>query len=107
MSVKITGLEVIKDKLQDFSDRVQKLDGTHNIPVSELLTSDFLRSCSIFPSAEEMFKASGFKVESPEDFKAIPDDQWDVFIQKNTHYSNWEEMLGSAVKEWTKKQLSL
>lgn len=107
MSVKIAGLKELQAKLKKLGARAQKLDGTQNVPVSELLTSRFLEGCSRFSSVDELFKASGCKIESPEDFKAVPDDQWDAFIRTNTSYSNWKEMLGSAAKEWTKKRLDL
>jgi len=43
-----------------------------------------------------MFERSGFKVESQEDFAAIPDEAWDDFICTNTSYFNWREMLQAA-----------
>jgi hypothetical protein len=43
-----------------------------------------------------IFKASGFDIKSADDFKAIPDDQWDNFSRANTTFPNWHEMLGEA-----------
>ena len=53
-----------------------------------------------------MLDASGFKVESAEDFAAIPDEEWDAFVSKNTSYSSWEEMQKGAAKDYTKRQLT-
>jgi hypothetical protein len=52
-----------------------------------------------------MFDASGFKIESPEDFAAIPDAEWDQFIRDNTTFASWEAMLGEAGGEWAARKL--
>ncbi|ABF42474.1 conserved hypothetical protein [Candidatus Koribacter versatilis Ellin345] len=66
-----------------------------------------MAKCSQFISVDDLFAASDFKVETPEDFKAIPDDQWDDFIRKNTSYESWNAMLTDAASEWTAKKLGL
>jgi hypothetical protein len=71
--LKMTGLDEFQRKLNDMAPQAESLSGNHSVPVPDLLTPDFLRRCSRFQSAEEMFEASGFKVESAEDFAAIPD----------------------------------
>jgi len=37
-----------------------------------------------------MFQVSGFKIESVEDFKAIPESEWDAFVKKHTTYGGWQ-----------------
>jgi hypothetical protein len=99
---------IVKENLQPLKELTRKaseLDGNRNIPLPELLTPEFLASCSRFGSADEMFNVSGFHIESADDFKAIPDAEWDDFISKNTSYSRWEEMLKAAVGNWVKGQL--
>jgi hypothetical protein len=107
VSFEIKGLQELSDKLKDLGERGKQLDGNHEVPITELLTPTFLSSCSQFTSAEELFAASGFKIESTEDFKAIPQDQWDAFIKSNTSFGNWKEMLAEAAKTWTANQLRL
>jgi hypothetical protein len=60
-----------------------------------------------FDSLESMFEASGFVVESQEDFEKIPDDEWDSFIKGHTRFASWEDMLGAAVQEWAARKLGL
>ena len=91
--------------LEDLARRAEALDGEHSVSLADLLNPAFLRGCSRFQSADEMFEASGFKIESPEDFKAIPDTDWDTFISSNTSFSSWEEMQAGAAKAWFAKQL--
>jgi len=103
--LKITGLDEFQDMLNDLAQRAESLSGTQNIPLPELLTPDFLSRCSHFQSADALFEASGFKIETPEDFAAIPDAEWDEFIRANTSFATWEEMLGKAGGEWAARRL--
>ena len=104
--IKIEGLDKLQNKLNDIVDKARALDG-RTVPMSELLTASFLSRYTRFLSASELFEASGFKVESTEDFKAIPDDQWDDFIRSISSFDSWEAMLAAAGKEWSIKQLGL
>ena len=103
--LKVTGLEEFQRKLDDMARRAEDLSGTQNVPITEILTPDFLHRCSRFHSAEEMFEASGFKIESEEDFAAIPDAAWDEFIRANTSFATWEAMLGEAGGAWAARRL--
>jgi hypothetical protein len=107
MSVKVTGLKELERELKDIGDRAQKLQETTDVPLSELLTAEFLKTCSRFSSLTEMFNASGFVITNADDFKAVPEEQWDEFIHQNTSFADWNELLGAAVKDWTKHQLGL
>jgi hypothetical protein len=107
MSFEIKGLKELQKKFGELAKEADTGDGDLQIPLSDLLNPTFIASCSKFSSVEELFDASGFKIESPEDFKTIPDDEWDSFIQSNTTHENWLEMQKSAVAQWTKKKLGL
>ena len=107
MSLKIQGLKELEKKLGDLSRKAESIDGTNQVPVPELLTPTFLESCSNYRNADEFFEASGFEVNSEEDFAAIPDDQWDNFISRHTSFPDWQSMLGAAAKEWAKQKLGL
>jgi hypothetical protein len=105
MRMKITGLKKLERKCADLGRRARRVHGEHNIPIKDLLAPKFLHKCSRFKSADELFDASGFTVESNEDFAAIPDAEWDAFICKSTSYANWQDMLGAAATEWTSREL--
>ena len=107
MTFRIEGLDEFQRKLEDLKRKAEEVEGGHSVPISELLTPEFLGSCSSFSSVEELFDASGFKVETPEDFAAIPDSDWEWFIQQNTSYISWSEMLQDASQAWTVKKLGL
>ncbi|MBK5145977.1 hypothetical protein I2494_20110 [Budviciaceae bacterium BWR-B9] len=75
--------------------------------IPELLTPNFLSGCSTFSSAQELFDKSGFTINSPSDFRAIPDEEWDAYISKNTTYDSWSDMLKMAGSEWARNQLKI
>lgn len=60
-----------------------------------------------FPSIDALVAASGFKVESSEDFAAIPDAAWDAFITSRTRFASWGEMKDAAAGGWARRQLEL
>jgi len=105
--LKITGMDELQKKLKDLSRRAEGLSGQQKVPIPELLTGEFLRQCSRFHSADEMFSASGFKIDSADDFAAIPDTEWDQFIRTNTSFESWEAMLSQAGGEWAARRLGL
>lgn len=104
---KITGLDEMTKKLDDLGKKVKALDGEQSVPINELLTPAFVSSHTSFTNAEEMFEASGFAIESQEDFAAIPDDKWDEFIRSVSSFPDWQAMLGEASREWVAGQLRL
>ncbi|MDB5823901.1 MAG: hypothetical protein JWR21_2605 [Herminiimonas sp.] len=104
--LKISGLDKVIDKLNDLKKKADAMNG-QSIPVTEVLTSAFLTRHTPFGSAVEMCEASGFKIETKEDFEAVPDDEWDAFIRAVSGFDGWQAMLGAASKEWAAKQMSL
>ena len=103
--LKITGMEEFRRKLDRLKRNAASLHGTHQIPVADLMHPAFMRSCSSFQSFQEMLDASPFKVQSTDDFKAIPDNEWDAYVRKVTKFSCWREMIKTAGAEWAKSRL--
>lgn len=103
--LKITGLDELKKQLDRMAKGAEELDGTHNIPITELLSPEFISSHTKFANLEEIFEASGLKIESQEDFAAIPDEEWDEFIRSISSFSDWQSMLGEAGAVWAAKKL--
>lgn len=48
MGVKVTGLKEFERELKDLGNRAQKLQGTTDVPLSELLNLEFLISKDVF-----------------------------------------------------------
>jgi hypothetical protein len=105
MSLKIKGLKEFQNKLDNLKRKAEAVDGTHQVPFNELFNDSFMRAYTSFNSFDALIGAGGFKVETEDDFKAIPDQLWDEHIAKTTRFANWQEMLNAAGSEWAKKQL--
>lgn len=105
--IELKGFDDVSRKLKDLAERAESINGTHEVPVSEMLTPGFLARHTRFLSADELFEASGFKIETAEDFEKVPDEDWDEFIQQSTPFADWSDMLSAAGTEWTRKKLGL
>jgi hypothetical protein len=103
MSMKIT---INRKGLDQLLKNAKELEGTHQVKLVEILNPEFVSSHSTFADLETLFAASGFKIDSPDDFAAIPDDEWDKFILENTDFSSWEEMQRSGGAAHMKKRLN-
>ena len=93
-------------KLNDLQKKVESIN-QQSVPASEILTPAFLLRHTPFGSADEMYQASGFKIEIAEDFAAIPDEEWDAFIRSISSFTDWKSMLNEASKEWATRKLGL
>lgn len=105
ISFKGDGFDKIKRELEKIQSKAKKLEGTNNVPFKELFAQGFLRKHTNFSSLDDMFQKSGFNINSQEDFKNIPDEEWDTFISNNSHFKSWKEMLDAAGNEWIERQL--
>ncbi len=94
-------------KLRELQRRAGQLDGEHSVSFAELFDDEFMLRHTDFPSIDAMLKASGFKVDTAEDFEAIPDDPWDAFIRERTRFTSWDEMKNAAGQEWATRQMGL
>lgn len=91
--------------LGQLTKNLSELGTTSQVRLTDLLDAQFISSCSKYSSLEELFNGSGFKLESKEDFAAIPDDQWEAFIVSSTSFGSWQEMQYAALEAYTKKKL--
>jgi len=103
--MKIEGLDEIQRKLKDMSNKAKELDGAHSVSLSEVLTPAFISRHTRFSDADELFDAGGFSFESQDEFEAIPEDKLDAFIQSESLFTSWRDMLETASKEWTAEKL--
>ncbi len=95
------------NKLRDLQRKAEQLDGEHSVAFSELFSDEFMLRNTEFSSVDSMFEESGFRVESSEDFAAIPEEEWAVFIRERTRFASWDEMKNAAAQEWAMRRLEL
>ncbi len=89
--------------LNKLTENLRGLEAKKEMKLADLMDADFIKANSEYSSLDELVLASGYKVESEEDFGDIPDAEWDVFIEGNTKFESWEDMQRAAFIEHTKK----
>jgi hypothetical protein len=57
-------------------------------------------------SFDVLLEASGFRIESQEDFEAITDAEWEKVIQSHTSFASWREMQEKAGEEYATRKLT-
>ncbi|MBA7496963.1 hypothetical protein ES702_07572 [subsurface metagenome] len=105
--IKVTGLDKLQNNLKKMQNNLKKLNEKNEIPFSKLFSKTFMLKYTKFNSIQELIDKSEFKIETQEDFKAIPDDGWDVYIKSTTKFNNWEDMLNTASSEWIINNIGL
>lgn len=98
--------EVIR-RIADLRRNAQRLHGEHELKFTELFPDEFMLRNTEFPTISALIEASGFKVESKDDFTAIPEAEWDEHIRTHTRFSSWSEMMKVAGEEWVMRQMNL
>lgn len=104
---KMNGLDQLVRQLGNLEKSAKKLEGTHTVPVVELLTPDFIARCSVKGTFDEILAAEGFSGSSQKNFESIAPALLDAAIAKWTSFGNWRQMLDQAAKEWTLNQVKI
>ncbi len=83
------------------------MDDELSVKLDNLLSREFLATCSRFTSCTEFFAACDPGLITIDDVNAFPQDQLDAFVRDNTTYRNWNVMFGDAGAFYVKKQIGL
>jgi hypothetical protein len=97
----------LEKMLKGLEEKAKAIDGENQVPFTEIFPNSFMKMYTSFLSIEEMLDKSPFKIETSEDFKSIPDDEWDEFIRSTTQFKSWQEMINKGGEEWVTKKLGL
>ena len=86
----------------DLKELAKKLESTiGNVPLNEILNSNFIRTYTQFQTAQEFVDASSFDFSNPE---SIDSNDLDIFVSAHTKFSSWQEMLNHAGAVWVQNQ---
>ena len=107
MTFKIDGLDELEETLGKLAENAKDLDREHEVPMSEMFTGAFMKTHTSFEDFDSFVMASGLiKGDlTPEAFAAIPDAPWDAWVQKETSFENWEDMMAQATSDWAERRL--
>ena len=98
--------------LDDLQKQFKALEKNTNglkseVPFKDLFTREFMGRYTSFSSIDDYLKAGGFKADSQNDFKSIPQDALDRYVSVTTKFRNWESMLKAATENYISKKLGL
>lgn len=93
------------NNLRKLSDNLKKMDGEQEVSLGTLFNEGFIQSNTDFESIDDLFEKAGFKVESQEDFAAIPQEEIDTFVRENTKFESFTDLQQKAAAEYVRKQL--
>jgi len=100
----IKGLDELSKNLDKLTNKLESLK-KQEVSFNELFPSAFMMKYTQFKTINEMVEKSPFKVESGEDFKNIPDKEWDDYVKGKTSFQSWNEMMGKAGEEYLGKKV--
>ncbi|MBS5985141.1 hypothetical protein [Clostridium paraputrificum] len=72
-----------------------------------ILSDDFMSKFSKFDSIDDFFNSSNFKITTEEDLKNINIDEFNTYVQKNTKFGSWNDMIETARISFSKYKLGL
>lgn len=104
-SFKMKGLDKLEKQLKQMERNAKELNGSKNIPLSQLFPASFMKKYTSFSSVDDLFEAGGFKIDSQSDFDALPSDKLDKHIAATTKFRSWEDMLGEATSQYVASKL--
>lgn len=84
---------------------IETKEGRFPFPLGELMPDPFIERTTNFDSIADLLASCGFDTSNQAAFEAIPDEDWDQFIESESVFSSWREMLHSAGQEWLANQL--
>ena len=100
MGVEIEGLDELQNQLEQLANFG---DG---IPMTELFDEEFMLMYTEFASFDKLLEEGKWDVESQEDFEAIPQDEFDEYIDTNTEFPDWETMMQTGATRHIEEKLS-
>lgn len=89
--------------LKKLKENMEALSGNHQVPLSEVLNADFVSSHSRFADFDALLAEIG--VTTAEQFKALPDEEFDVFVAANTDFESWLDMQKQGAAAYAKAKL--
>ena len=89
----------IKFDFKELDKKLESLSG--NVPLDELLNSNFMRKYTQFQTAQEFADTSSFDFSNIE---SIDSNDLDKFVSAHTKFTSWQETLNHAAAEWIQKQ---
>lgn len=102
---KITGLEEFERKIDQLRRNAEQIDGSHEVPLSDLFPPAFMRQHSAVPDFATFCHDGGIDTTTKEAFEATDLQQINNAVARLTEFSSWEDMKKAGAADWAKRRL--
>lgn len=105
-------MEIDADEFQESVEKALeeqsglRMNEQNEIPFEQLFTEEFMQLYTEFVSFEVLLEASPWKVDDEEDFEAIPEDEFDTYVDEHTDFPSWEVMYQTAAQRFLERQFN-
>ncbi|WP_078549257.1 hypothetical protein [Litchfieldia alkalitelluris] len=105
MKFEIKGLDSLEKQLKNIEKQVKKeLDG--EVRLVAIFNDDFMKRNTKFSSFEEFHSQSPYQItEETRDLQSLVNKELDLFVNKNTNFSNWVKFFEEAGQEYAANKL--
>ncbi len=90
------------DKLQK---NIKEVSGTNTYKLSDILTSEFIRTNTTFRSYDDMIDKSGLELTETTAEELYLNDELNSFIKANTKFASFKDMVTLAAQEYVAKRV--
>lgn len=89
--------------LKKLQKNMEKLQGSREVSLTEIITDDFVSSHSKYAGFDELLADIG--VTTKEEFIALPDEKFDAFLAANTEFESWVDMQKQGAAAYARSKL--
>lgn len=93
-------LDDFRERMNQVRRNAEKLDGTHEVPLSELFSPAFMRQHTSVPEFEVFCRDAGFDTSSKTWLAEMPLERLDAAARRLTEFATWEDMKKAAAADW-------
>lgn len=101
----VYGFDKLEKKLKQMENAAKEMDGVNEYSFEELFPPAFMRKYTSMQTIEEFLDNCGFPANTNEEFEAIPEDDFDIYVRDKTSFSSWENMQEKSAEELIKRRL--
>ncbi len=93
--------------IEEFGDKMNKAvkGASGEVKLDTLFNQGFMNKYSSVKTIDQMFENAGIKIESEDDFNALPKETIDNAVRRHTSFGSWEEMLNKAGEEYMGEEI--
>ena len=90
--------------MEQIKELTKKITDTFcNAELTDLLNDSFMQKHTEYDNVAQFAEAGGFDFSSKESVDAISEDELNKFAEAHTTFKNWDDMLISAMEEYSAK----